>query len=103
MLEEILGNESAQKVMYALYEYREIHASGIAGLYATALDPIKKQLEKFERAHILESRMIGRAKLYRFNQDHPLVPALVNLIAVAYQLDQNNLSFKKTHDNVRTI
>lgn len=97
MLEELLGNKSAEKVMLALYEQEEIHASGIAQIYETALDPIKKQLEKFEEGGFLSSRIVGRSKLYTFNKNHPLHHPLMNLLKVAYQIaiNKQNVSPEK--------
>lgn len=85
MLEGLLGNKSAEKVMLALYEQEEIHASGIAQIYETALDPIKKQLERFEECGLLISRNEGRAKFYRFNIDHPFHKPLMIILATAYK------------------
>lgn len=85
MLEGLLGNKSAEKVMLALYEQEEIHASGIAQIYETALDPIKKQLERFEECGILLARHEGRAKFYRFNQNHPFHKPLMVILASAYK------------------
>jgi len=92
MLESLFGNKSAEKVMCSLFFHEEIHASLIAKNYQTAIDPIKKQLEKFETSGILESRVVGRSKLYRFNEQHPIVPHLKNLIEAAHLAErkQNN-------------
>jgi hypothetical protein len=83
MLESLLGNKSAEKVMLALYHHGELHASAIAQIYETALDPIKKQLERFEEAGYLNARPIGRSRLYSFNKDHPLHLPLIQLIQSA--------------------
>ncbi len=85
MLEGLLGNKSAEKVMLALYEQEEIHASGIAQIYETALDPIKKQLERFEECGLLVARNEGRAKFYRFNEHHPFYKPLMAILATAYK------------------
>lgn len=84
MLEGLLGNKSAKKVMLALYEQEEIHASGIAQIYETALDPIKKQLERFEDHGFLRSRNVGRAKFYSFNKEHPFYRPLMIILATSY-------------------
>lgn len=83
MLDSLLGNKSAEKVMYAIFHEGELHASAIAKNYNTAIDPIKKQLEKFEDAGILKSRIVGRSKLYRFNDEHPFISPLKELIKIA--------------------
>lgn len=88
MLEGLLGNKSAEKVMLALYAHGELHASAIAQMYDTALDPIKKQLERFEEAEFLVSRVVGRSKLYRFNENHPIVSSLKELLAIASKAEK---------------
>lgn len=85
MLEGLFGNKSAEKVMLALYANKELHASAIAQMYDTALDPIKKQLERFEEAGFLVSRVVGRSRLYRFNEEHPMTETLKELLAIAYK------------------
>ncbi len=83
MLESLLGNKSAEKVMLALHQHGELHASAIAQLYQTSLDPIKKQCERFEEAGFLVSRSVGRSRLYSFNKNHPLHLPLIQLIQMA--------------------
>lgn len=96
MLEGLLGNKSAEKVMLALYVNEELHASAIAQIYQTALDPIKKQLERFEEAGFLVSRSVGRSKLYRFNEKHPIISPLKEMLAIAYSKESaKNQKFLK--------
>ena len=88
MLEGLLGNKSAEKVMLALYAKEELHASAIAKLYNTSLDPIKKQLERFEEAGFLVSRVVGRSRLYSFNKKNPIFNPLQELLAIAYKTEK---------------
>ena len=88
MLEGLLGNKSAEKVMLALYANKELHASAIAQMYDTALDPIKKQLERFEDAGFLVSRVVGRSRLYSFNEKSPIIEPLKELLAIAYKTEK---------------
>lgn len=83
MLEGLFGNKSAEKVMVAIMIHGELHASAIAQYHHTALDPIKKQLERFEEAGYLTSRVVGRSRLYKFNDEHPLMGSLKQLLGVA--------------------
>ncbi|MBC7427231.1 MAG: ArsR family transcriptional regulator [Bacteriovorax sp.] len=71
--------------MLALYENGELHASAIAQIYNTALDPIKKQLERFEEAEFLVSRVVGRSRLYNFNEAHPIIAPLKEMLSIAYK------------------
>lgn len=83
MLEGLFGNKSAEKVMLSIFINGELHASAIAQHHDTALDPIKKQLERFEEAGFLTSRIVGRSKLYKFNEKNPLIVPLKQLLLIA--------------------
>lgn len=100
MLEGLFGNKSAEKVMLALYASEELHASAIAQMYGTALDPIKKQLERFEEAEFLVSRIVGRSRLYSFNQKNPIIEPLKELLAVAIKTKK---IIKKNHISTRDL
>ena len=91
MLEGLLGNKSAEKVMLALFVYEELHASAIAQIYNTALDPIKKQLERFELAGFLDSRVVGRSRLYSFKENHPMIEPLRELLSIAYKNESKKM------------
>jgi hypothetical protein len=83
MLIGLFGNKSAEKVMLSIFKHGELHASAIAQQHKTALDPIKKQLERFEDSGFLTSRIVGRSKLYRFNEANPMIEPLKKLILIA--------------------
>ncbi|MGZ3788455.1 MAG: winged helix-turn-helix domain-containing protein [Bacteriovorax sp.] len=83
MLEGLFGNKSAEKVMLSIFNHGELHASAIAQQHSTALDPIKKQLERFEEAGFLTSRTVGRSRLYKFNDKNPLIRPLKELLKIA--------------------
>jgi hypothetical protein len=98
MLEGLFGNKSAEKVMLALYVNKELHASAIAQIYDTALDPIKKQLERFEDAGFLNSRVVGRSRLYSFNEKNPIFAPLKELLAIAYKAEKKKYARIPTRD-----
>jgi len=100
MLEGLLGNKSAEKVMLALYANEELHASAIAQIYQSALDPLKKQLERFEEAGFLVSRIVGRSKLYSFNQDHPLIEPLKEMLEIAYEAENKKIKKSLNLENI---
>ncbi len=89
MLESLLGNKSAEKVMLSIFIHGELHASAIAQHHGTALDPIKKQLERFENAGFLISRIVGRSKLYKLNNLHPMNKPLKQLLLIASKSNYN--------------
>lgn len=92
MLEGLFGNKSAVRVMLSIFMHEEMHASGIAQLHNTALDPIKKQLERFEEAGFLTSRNVGRSRLYKFNESNPLIKPLKQMLLIV----QNSKEISET-------
>lgn len=99
MLEGIFGNKTAEKALLHIYHYGEIHASGIATDYGEALDPIKRQLERFENAGVLISKEIGRSRVYSFNPKSAFAGPVKQLIKQAY--DSISLSEREQLFQVR--
>ena len=95
MLEGLFGNKSAEKVMLSIFNHGELHASAIAQLHSTALDPIKKQLERFEEAGFLTSRVVGRSRLYKFNEENPLTDPLRQLLSFAKNNNNNDQNYRQ--------
>jgi len=86
MLEGLFGGRNAARVMLFLENYGDGYATEIARTYDSALRPVQAQLDRFERAGLLVSRMRGRTRLYTWNPRGPLVPKLRELLAVALDL-----------------
>lgn len=103
MLEGLFGNKSAEKVMLSILSHGEIHASAIAREHDTAVDPIKKQLERFEQSGFLLSRIVGRTKLYKFNEKNPLVKPLRHLLQAAKDDKNKHKKYKKFDHNIGTV
>ncbi len=85
MLEGIFGNKTAELGLLHIYHYGEIHASAIAQDYGIALNPIKGQLNRFERAGILVSKEVGRSRLYFFNPKSALMRPVRDLLKIVYE------------------
>ena len=84
MLEGIFGNKTAEKILLHIYHYGESHASAIAQDFKMALNPIRQQLDRFERAGVLVSKEMGRSRIYSFNLKSPLVKPLKEIMEIAY-------------------
>lgn len=84
-LKALFGNGTAAKVMLYLFHHGEGHASGVARDLELTLSPVQRQLEKFEAAGLLASRLLGGARIYAFNPKHPATQALRELIRVFYE------------------
>lgn len=85
MLEGIFGNQTAEKVLLHVFHYGQIHASAIASDYGIALNPIKRQLERFELAGVLTSKEVGRSRLYFFNPKSVFQQPVRELIRIVYE------------------
>lgn len=84
MLEGIFGNKTAERVLLHVFHYGEIHASAIAEDYRTAVNPIKGQLDRFENAGLLVSKVFGRSRVYSFNPKSVLVSPVKELLRIVY-------------------
>jgi hypothetical protein len=85
MLEGIFGNKTAEKVLLHIYHYGQIHASAIAQDYRTALNPIKGQLDRFERMGLVASKEVGRSRLYFFNPKSVFVAPVKEILRISYE------------------
>lgn len=84
-LEALLGNRTATKLMLYLFHYGEVYATGMAKDLGIALSPVQRQLDKFEVAGILVSKMVGNTRLYTFNPKQPVTRKLKELVQVFYE------------------
>jgi hypothetical protein len=85
MLEGIFGNKTVEKILLSLIHYGEIHAQAIAKDHNTALNPIRKQLDRLEGSAVIISRPVGRMRLYRFNPKSPYTPHIKNIAELFYR------------------
>jgi predicted transcriptional regulator len=85
MLNSILGNKSAQLIMLRLFKDKEVYARGLAKDYDIGVLSIQNQLDKFEEANLLVSRIVGNLRLFSFNPQSNYVEPLKRLIEVEYK------------------
>ncbi len=88
MLRPIFGSKSGEQVLAFLVTHPEGYATEIAGSIGVDLYAVQKQLEKFERAGILLSKIAGRKRIYALNPGYPLQRELKSLIRKALSLQQ---------------
>lgn len=67
MLEILLGNKTAERVLLYLANYGQGYPREIAATYGSSVSVVLKQLTRLENGGILVSRMIGRTRLYELN------------------------------------
>jgi DNA-binding transcriptional ArsR family regulator len=85
MLETILGNETASKLMLYLFHYGEAYANGVANDMGITLSQVQKQLDKFEEGGVLVSKKTGNVRIYKFNPKLGVVKKFVKMIEAFYE------------------
>ena len=70
-LEATLGNRTAAWVLLFLAAYGEGHANRIARTYELAVSVVRDQLVRLEANGALVSRMVGRSRVFQFNERNP--------------------------------
>jgi hypothetical protein len=85
MLEGIFGNKTAEKVLLHIYHYGESYPSAISQDLKIANNPVVKQLDRFERAQILSAKVMGRTRVYKFNDRFTLTSPVKELIKRVYE------------------
>ena len=67
MLDTLLGNKAAERVLLYLANYGQGYARQIAATHGSPLSVVQKQLARLEEGGILVSRTLGRTRLYELN------------------------------------
>jgi len=84
MLQALLGNATAEKVLLYLEQYEEGYATAIAETFGNvSLNMVQRQLARFERGGLLVSTLKGRTRLYRWNPRYPFLEEVRALLAKA--------------------
>lgn len=85
MLETILGNETAAKIMLYLIHYNEAYASGISKDMEITLSQVQKQLDKYEIGGLLVSQKLGNMRIYKFNSKLGITKKFIKLVESFYE------------------
>lgn len=67
MLDALLGNKTAERVLLYLANYGQGYARQIATTHGSPVSVVLKQLARLEEGGILVSRLLGRTRLYELN------------------------------------
>ena len=76
----LFGSQGAAQCLLYLQNYGEGHARGISRTFESSVSPVQRQLEKFESGGVLVSRMVGNSRIFYWNQRHPSIEAIRNLL-----------------------
>ena len=80
MIENLVGNKTAEKVLLYIVNYGEGHTSGIAQTFNTPKTQVRNQLIKLESGGILVGRTVGNLRLFQINPRCPFKKELEALL-----------------------
>lgn len=67
MIEALVGNKTAEKVLLYIANYGDGHTSGIAQTFELPKSQVRNQLLKLENAGILVGRSMGNMRVFQIN------------------------------------
>lgn len=80
MIENLLGNQTAEKVLLYIVNYGEGHTSGIAQTFGIPKSQVRKQLIRLENGGILIGREVGNLRMFQINPRCPYKKELESLL-----------------------
>jgi DNA-binding transcriptional ArsR family regulator len=84
VLEGLLGNATAEKILLYLEQFEEGYARQIAEAFdGMAVSQVQRQLQRFEAAGVLVSQLKGRTRLYVWNPRYRFLDELRTLLRKA--------------------
>ena len=85
MLQPILGNNTMEKILFALEYSGKTYSTELSKTFDIPVNGIQQQLLRLERGGIVVSAMVGRTRLYQFNPRYPFLKELKILIDKAIE------------------
>jgi DNA-binding transcriptional ArsR family regulator len=80
MIEGLVGNSTAEKVLLYIENYGEGYSSGIANTFDLAKSQVQKQLLRLEGEGILVAQQKGNVRIFKFNPRLVYLEELRNLL-----------------------
>jgi DNA-binding transcriptional ArsR family regulator len=67
MIESLVGNKTAEKVLLYIVNYGEGHTSGMSETFGLPKSQVRKQLIRLEEGGILVARSVGNLRVFQIN------------------------------------
>lgn len=67
MIESLVGNKTAERVLLYIVNYGEGHTSGISETFGLPKSQVRKQLIRLEEGGILVARSVGNLRVFQMN------------------------------------
>ena len=84
VLQDLFGGKAAEAVLLSLFHQGEAYGRGVSKDFAVSLDPVQRQLDRFERAGALVCKRQGRTLVYSWNPKSRVAARLRDLVGVVY-------------------
>ena len=90
MLDALITSKTRIKLLlkFFLNSSSESYLRNLEDEFGESTNSIRLELNKFERAGLLNSRLSGNKKMFRANTQHPLFPEIQNLLFKHLGFDQ---------------
>lgn len=90
VLEALITSKTRMKMLlkFFLNSSSEAYLRSLAEEFGESTNSIRLELNKFEKAGLLDARQDGNKKLYKANNKHPLFPDIHNIILKHVGIDQ---------------
>lgn len=83
MLKPILRTRETEWILLFLASRQAGYAQEIADFFSANLRSVQRQLERLEAGGVLQSRTVGKTRLFSFNPRYPFKQALIDLVTEA--------------------
>jgi len=80
----LLGNDTAEKVLLHVYYHNGATGRQIARDHHIALDPVQKQLRRFEKGGVLRKELKGKSLIYYFDERCPYLEEILGMLRKLY-------------------
>jgi hypothetical protein len=86
MIRDLVGSNTAEKVLLFIANYGEGYATGIAECFELRLYQVQKILNKYEQSGLLVSVLKGKTRVFTWNPRYPLKTELLALLEATLRL-----------------
>lgn len=80
----LFGNVASEKIFLHLYHHGRGHLREIARDHTIGIGETQRALNRLIKSQILSKRKEGNQVIYSFNNKHPLLPPILELIRITY-------------------
>ncbi|MGF3522729.1 MAG: ArsR/SmtB family transcription factor [Candidatus Bathyarchaeia archaeon] len=89
-LEEVFSSKLRVKILKLIYRLGELNVSGVARRIGVNFATASQHLKLLEQESILQQRVYGRIRMYRFNQASKKAKAIQDLIDAWGETNKNS-------------